>query len=90
MKISADGVFSRLEEMEIQQVTRVIKLSQLPLPGKIRAVYQTIGRMPTSTTSNVSVEGLNLKDQLVPRRRQECPMRSLSLQKTFCHGKSLS
>ena len=62
MKISADGVFSRLEEMEIQ---KVIKLSQLPLPGKIRAVYQTIGRMPTSTTSNVSVEGLNLKDQLV-------------------------
>ena len=82
MKISADGVFARLEEMEIQMV---IKLSQLPLPGKNRAVSQTIGRMPTSTTSNVSVEGLNLKDQLVPRRRQECPMRSLTLQKIFCH-----
>ena len=87
MKISADSVFSRLEEMEIQ---KVIKLSQLPLPGKIRAVSQTIGRMPTSTTSNVSVGGLNLKDQLVPRRRQECSLRSLTLQKTFCHGKSLN
>ena len=48
VKISADGVFARLEEMEKQ---KVIKLSELPLPGKIRAVYQTIGRMPTSTTS---------------------------------------
>ena len=48
VKISADGVFARLEEMEIQ---KVIELCELPLPGKIRAVYQTIGRMPTSTTS---------------------------------------
>ena len=87
MKISADGVFARLEEMEIQ---KVIKLSQLPLPGKIRAVSQTIGRMPTSTTSKRKHGRLNLKDQLVPRRRQECPLRSLTLQKTFCHGKSLS
>ena len=51
VKISADGVFARLEEMETQ---KVIKLSELPLPGKIRVVYQTIGRMtqvPTSSTS---------------------------------------
>ena len=32
VKISADGVFARLEEMEIQ---KVIKLRELPLPGKI-------------------------------------------------------
>lgn len=49
VKISAGGVLARLEEMEIQMV---IKLSELQLPGKIHAVYQTIGRMtqvPTST-----------------------------------------
>ena len=84
VKISADGVFARLEEMEIQ---KVIKLCELPLPGKIRAVYQTIGRMQHLLLVNVSVEGLNLK---VPRRRQECPMRSLTSQKTFCHGKNQS
>ena len=41
MKISVDGVFARLDEMQLQ---KVIRLSALPLAGKIRAVYQSIGR----------------------------------------------
>ena len=50
VKISADGIFARLEEMQIQNV---IKLSELPLSGKICAVYQTIGRMPISRLVNI-------------------------------------
>ena len=41
VKISADGVFSRLEELQLQHT---IRLSELPLAGKIRVVYQSIGR----------------------------------------------
>ena len=68
-KISADGVFARLEEMEKQ---KAIRLSELPLSGKIRAVYQTIGQMTKVSllVMDVSVEGLNLRDQLVPSRRR--------------------
>eukprot|EP00731_Ephydatia_muelleri_P018844 Em0011g884a len=40
VKISADGVYARLEEMQLQ---KIICLSELPLVGKIRAVYQSIG-----------------------------------------------
>ena len=40
IKISADGVFSRLEELQLHHT---IQLSELPLAGKIRAVYQSIG-----------------------------------------------
>ncbi|KAL5489267.1 hypothetical protein EMCRGX_G018338 [Ephydatia muelleri] len=40
VKISADGVYARLEEMQSQ---KIIRLSELPLVGKIRAVYQSIG-----------------------------------------------
>ena len=47
-KISADGVFSRLEEMEKQ---KAIRLSELPLSGKIRTVYQTIGQMRQESIS---------------------------------------
>ena len=43
VKISVDGVFSRLDEMQLQ---KVIRLSELPLAGKIRSVYQSIGRKP--------------------------------------------
>ena len=40
MKISADGVYAQLEEMQLQTI---IHLSELPLVGKICAVYQSIG-----------------------------------------------
>ena len=40
VKISVDGAFARLDELQLQ---KVIRLSERPLPGKIRAVYQTIG-----------------------------------------------
>ena len=36
MKISADGVFTRLKEMQSQ---KIIHLSEQPLDGKIRGVY---------------------------------------------------
>ena len=35
VKISAAGVYDRLEEMQLQ---KTIRLSELPLPGKILAV----------------------------------------------------
>lgn len=41
VKISADGVLARLDELQLQEA---IRLSELPLPGKIRGVYQSIGR----------------------------------------------
>ena len=40
--VSAEGVFSSLEEMVTQ---KAIRLSELPLSIKIQAVYQTIGQM---------------------------------------------
>ena len=40
VKISADGVYAPLEEMQLQ---KIIRLSELPLVGKICAVYQSIG-----------------------------------------------
>ncbi|KAL5479497.1 hypothetical protein EMCRGX_G023024 [Ephydatia muelleri] len=43
VKISADGVFERLEEM---QSHNLIRLSELPVVGKIRAVYQCVGNKP--------------------------------------------
>ena len=41
VKISADGVFARLDELQLQ---KAIRLSELPLAGKIKGVYQSIGR----------------------------------------------
>ena len=43
VKISADGVFERLEEMQSHN------LSELPVVGKIRAVYQSIGKKPLAS-----------------------------------------
>lgn len=43
VKISVDGVFARLDELQLQNA---IRLSELPLAGKIQAVYQIIGSKP--------------------------------------------
>ena len=43
MKISVDGVFARLDELQQQEG---IRLCELPITEKIRAVYQTIGSKP--------------------------------------------
>ena len=86
-KITADGSFARLEEMEKQ---KAIRLSELPLYGKIHAVYQTIGQMTeVSTSSNGRLRGRPQSEgQLVPsRRRLEFTLRSLTLQRTFWYGK---
>ena len=40
VKISADGVFARLEELQQQ---KVLRLSEVPVVGKIRGMYQSIG-----------------------------------------------
>lgn len=40
-KVSPDGVFDRLDELQLQKANR---LSELPLVGKIRAVYQRENR----------------------------------------------
>ena len=57
VKISANGVFERLEEM---QSHNLIHLSELPVVGKIRALYQSIGKKPRHQLVAVSVEGLNI------------------------------
>ena len=46
VKISADGVFARLEEMQLHNL---IHLSELPLVGKIYVVYQSIGKKPQAS-----------------------------------------
>ena len=58
IKISADGVFVRLEEMQSQ---KMICLSELPLAGKIRAIYKRIGTssQPLSTGGRKRVRPQN-------------------------------
>ena len=46
VKISADGVFERLEGM---QSHNLIRLSELPVVGKIRAVYKSVGNKPQAS-----------------------------------------
>ena len=46
VKISADGVFERIEEM---QSHNLIRLSELPVVGKIHAVYQCVGNKPQAS-----------------------------------------
>ena len=48
VKISAAGVYDRLEEMQLQNT---IRLSELPLPGKILAVYKSIGSKPQAPSA---------------------------------------
>lgn len=71
VKISADGVFARIDELQLQ---KAIRLSELPLPGKIRSVYQSIGRKseaPKASSSKRDVLGLKeMKGAVVGKRRQ--------------------
>ena len=46
MKIPADGAFERLEEMLSHNL---IRLSELLVVGKIRAVYQCVGNKPQAS-----------------------------------------
>ena len=43
VKISADGVYARLDEMQLQ---KAIRLNELPLPETIQSLYQRIGKKP--------------------------------------------
>ena len=87
VKISADGVFARLEEMETQ---KVIKLSELPLPGKIRVVYQTIGRMtqvPTSSTSKRKRERPQSEGSIGTKKKARVSFEELDLAKDLLSWK---
>ena len=56
MKILASGAYDRLEVMQLQ---KTIRLSELGLPGKILAVYKSIGSKPQApSTGSTSVEDL--------------------------------
>ena len=59
VKISADGVFARLEEMQSQ---KKIRLSELPLVGKIRGVYQNIGTKPKALLAAGCKRGRHASD----------------------------
>ena len=67
MKISVDGVFARLNELQLQ---KVIRLSELPLAGKIRAVYQTIGSK-TEAPRAVGYKRGRLQEDSGPTSRQK-------------------
>ena len=59
MKISAAGVYDRLEEMQLQ---KTIRLSELPLPGKILAVYKSIGSKPEAPSAGSCKRGRPLSN----------------------------
>ena len=67
-KISPDGVFARLDELQLQ---KIIRLSELPLVGKIRGVYQRIVSLRKLLV--ISMQDLKLMEGAVEvegRRRQ--------------------
>ena len=69
VKISVDSVFSRLDELHQQ---KVIRLSELTLAGKIRAVYQSIGRKPQVPRAAGCKHGrMQGSDVHVPNSRQK-------------------
>ena len=59
VKISAAGVYDRLEEMQLQMT---IRLSELPLPGKILAVYKCIGSKPQALSVGSYKRGRHLSN----------------------------
>ena len=65
LKISVDGVFARVDELQ-----KTIRLSELPLAGKIRAVYQTIGSK-TEAPRAVGDKRKKMVDQPQGSRRPE-------------------
>ena len=88
VKISVDGVFARLDELQLQ---KVIRLSELPLPGKIRAVYQTIGSK-TEAPSAVGNRGRPQKYGGPTGRQKKARITygSLILRKAYPNGRSLN
>ena len=67
MKISVDGVFVRLDELQLQ---KAIRLSELPFAEKIRAVYQTIGSK-TEAPRAVGYKRKRLQEDGGPTSRQK-------------------
>ena len=67
VKISVDGVFARVDELQLQ---KAIRLSELPLAGKIRAVYQTIGSK-TKAQRAVGYKHGRLQEDGGPASRQK-------------------
>eukprot|EP00731_Ephydatia_muelleri_P000512 Em0001g512a len=69
--ISPDGVFARLDELQLQ---KLIRLSELPLVGKIRGVYQRpVGNLSLRKLLVISMQDLKVMEGAVEvegRRRQ--------------------
>ena len=67
LKISAAGVYDRLEEMQLQ---KTIRLSELPLPGIILAVYKSIGSKPQAPSAGSYKRGRPLSNAGVSGRKK--------------------
>ena len=67
VKISAAGVYDRLEEMQLQ---KTIRLCELPLPGKILAVYKSIGSKPQVPSAGSYKRGRPLSSAGVSGRKK--------------------
>ena len=66
-KISAAGVYDRLEKMQLQ---KTIRLSKLPLPGKILAVYKSIGSKPQASSAGCYKRGRPLSNAGVSGKKK--------------------
>ena len=64
LKISAAGVNDRL------QLQKTIKLSELPLSGKILAVYKSIGSKPQASSADSYKRGRPLSNAGVSGRKK--------------------
>ena len=64
VKISAAGVYDRL------QLQKTIRLSELPLSGKILAVYKSIGSKPQASSAGSYKRGRPLSNAGVSGRKK--------------------
>eukprot|EP00731_Ephydatia_muelleri_P029490 Em0021g13a len=86
VKISADGVFSRLEELQLQHA---IRLSKLPLAGKIRAVYQSIGQKSQVQTSAGQKRGRHQEEgsSSASQKKSRIAYEEIDMEKELTHWK---
>ena len=67
VKNSAAGVYDRLKEMQLQ---KTIRLSELPLPGKILVVYKGIGSKPQAPSAGSYKRGRPLSNADISGRKK--------------------
>ena len=85
VKISADGVFARLDELQLQ---KAIRLSELPLAGKIRGVYQSIGRKSEAPKTSSGKHARPRGDE-GSSRRQKISFENLDMEKDLTQTQTL-